>query len=182
MAALETTDLRQTLHRCAAAVTAGQWRVLWTKPRQEKAVARYLEAAGSHHYLPLVPKVSYVRQRKVTSWLPLFPSYVFIAGEIEEAYAAISTKRVVQVLEVPNQDQFEDEIDQIRLALEQGGELEMYPFAVVGRRCRVCRGPFLGVEGVITDRLGPSRLCLQVAILGQAAALEVDADLLEPAD
>jgi transcriptional antiterminator RfaH len=182
MARLETTDLQQPFDGRACSATTGQWRVLWTKPRQEKAVARFLEASGSQYYLPLVSRVGYVRQRKVTSWLPLFPSYVFISGEIEEAYAAISTKRVVQVLEVPDQGQFEYEIDQIRLALEQGGELEMHPFAVVGRRCRVCSGPFLGVEGVITDLLGPSRLCLQVATLGQAASLEVDVDLLEPVD
>ena len=154
--------------------------VLWTKPRQEKAVARFLEATEVEFYLPLVPRVSFIRRRKVVSEVPLFPGYVFAAGELEDGYAAISTKRVCQVLQVEDQRQFVSEIDQIRHALGAGGALDLYPFAVIGRRCRVTRGPFMGLEGTITDRLGPTRLVLQVGILGQGAALEIDIDLLEP--
>ena len=159
-----------------------QWTVLWTKPRQEKAVARYLQAAQVEHYLPLVPRVSFIRNRKFVSEIPLFPGYVFAAGELEDGYAAISTKRVCQVLQVEDQQQFIGEIDQIRRTLAGGAKLDLYPFAVIGRRCRVTRGPFMGIEGLITDRLGPTRLVLQVAILGQGAALEIDIDLLEPLD
>lgn len=154
--------------------------VLWTKPRQEKAVARYLDAVEMEFYLPLIPRVSFIRSRKVVSEVPLFPGYVFAAGELEDGYAAISTKRVCQVLQVEDQRQFINEIEQIRHALVAGGSLDLFPFAVIGRRCRVTRGPFIGLEGTITDRLGPTRLVLQVAILGQGAALEIDIDLLEP--
>ena len=154
--------------------------VLWTKPRQEKAVARFLDAVEMEFYLPLIPRVSFIRSRKVVSEVPLFPGYVFAAGELEDGYAAISTKRVCQVLQVEDQRQFINEIEQIRHALVAGGSLDLFPFAVIGRRCRVTRGPFIGLEGTITDRLGPTRLVLQVAILGQGAALEIDIDLLEP--
>ena len=154
--------------------------VLWTKPRQEKAVARYLDAVEMEFYLPLIPRVSFIRSLKVVSEVPLFPGYVFAAGELEDGYAAISTKRVCQVLQVEDQRQFINEIEQIRHALVAGGSLDLFPFAVIGRRCRVTRGPFIGLEGTITDRLGPTRLVLQVAILGQGAALEIDIDLLEP--
>ena len=154
--------------------------VLWSKPRQEKAVARFLDAVEMEFYLPLIPRVSFIRSRKVVSEVPLFHGYVFAAGELEDGYAAISTKRVCQVLQVEDQRQFINEIEQIRHALVAGGSLDLFPFAVIGRRCRVTRGPFMGLEGTITDRLGPTRLVLQVAILGQGAALEIDIDLLEP--
>jgi transcription termination/antitermination protein NusG len=123
-----------------------------------------------------------VNGRKLTSSVPLFPGYVFLQGGLEDAYAAIATKRVCQLINVPDQGQFIDEMAQIRAALEVNGKLELYPFAVVGRRCRVVRGPFMGIEGMITDRLGPQRLVLQIGILGQGAALEIDIDLLEPLD
>ncbi len=155
---------------------------LWTKPRQEKAVARFLAAAGTRFYLPLVDRVRYERGRKVHSHVPLFPGYVFCSGALDEAYAAVSTKRVCQILCVPDQTQFEREVEQIRLALDQCGRVEQYPFAVVGRRCRVWSGPFLGIEGVVARRLGVDRLILQVSMLGQGAALEIDLDLLEPID
>jgi transcription antitermination factor NusG len=159
-----------------------KWIVLWTKARQEKAVARYLQAVGADFYLPLKKRVGFTRGRKTTSMVPLFPGYVFLAGRLEDGYAAISTKRVCQILQVPDQKRFSHEIAQIRQALDTGGTLELYSFAEVGRRCRVRRGPLLGVEGVITSRMGQTRLVLHVSILGQAASLEIDADFLEPLD
>ena len=157
-----------------------QWIVLRTKPRQEKAVGRFLEAKGTKYYLPLVPRVALFRGRKLVSEVPLFPGYVFLAGELQEAYDAIATKRVCQLLEVGDQRRFVEELDQIRCALANAGVLDLYPFAVAGTRCRVTRGPFIGIEGVITDRLGPDRLVLQLAMLGQGAALEIDIEFLEP--
>lgn len=158
----------------------GQWMVLWTKPRQEKAVARFLGAMKTVFYLPLIERVSFVCGRKLHSLVPLFPGYVFMAGELEQAYDAVASKRVCQILDVPDQEVFVNEIEQVRQALAQGGTLDLYPFAVAGRRCRIVRGPFQGIEGLITERLGPARLVLQVGILGRGAALEIDADLLEP--
>ena len=172
-------DLNTTSEQSLRSVPAA-WRVLWTKPRQEKAVARFLNALGVHFYLPLVSRVSFVGGRKLRSNVPLFPSYVFLAAELEVAYAAVSSKRVCKILEIHNQAQFTHEIEQIRQALLAESTLDLYPFAVVGRHCRVTRGPFQGIEGVVSSRLGPSRLALQIRTLGQTALLEIDADLLEP--
>ena len=169
------TASEQSLRSAPAA-----WRVLWTKPRQEKAVARFLNALGAHFYLPLVSRVHFIGGRKLRSNVPLFPSYVFLASELEVAYAAVSTKRVCRILDIHNQEQFSHEIEQIRQALLAESTLDLHPFAVVGRRCRVTRGPFQGIEGVISSRLGPGRLALQIRTLGQAALLEIDTDLLEP--
>ena len=171
-------------HRSSADLRAlpGDWMVLWTKARQEKAVARYLDAAGAGFYLPLVKRTTFNRGRKMHARVPLFPGYVFLAGTREQGFAAIETKRVCRVLPVPDQPTFVTELDQIRVALKASDDVQPYPFAVVGQRCRVTSGPFLGTEGVITDRLGPTRLVLQLAILGQGAALEIDIDQLEPID
>ena len=165
----------------ADAVTA--WMVLWTKPRQEKAVARYLEAAGVEHYLPLVSRVTVSPAgRKSSSRIPLFPGYVFATGTRQDGYDAIATKRVSQVIDVPDQEQFLREIAQIRRAVDEDGVIDLYPFAVVGRKVRVTRGPFEGIEGVITERAGRNRLVLGIGILGQGAELAIDLDLVEPID
>lgn len=161
---------------------AGQWRVLHTKARQEKALARFLHTTGRSFYLPLVQRSTLIRGRKFISHMPLFPGYVFLWGEREDGFAAVETKRVCQVIEVDDQDQFEQEIAQIAGALEAGGELELYPHAVEGTWCRVIRGPFMGLEGWVVKRLSRTRLILEIGILGRGAALEVDADFLEPVD
>ncbi len=157
------------------------WMVLCTKSRQEKAVARYLEARELEYYLPLIDRVSYHRSRKFIAQVPLFPGYIFLNGTAVDRYGAIDTRRVFQALPVRDQSRFQSEIGQIRHALANRAELELYPFAVVGRRCRVTRGPLLGLEGVITERCrNIHRLVLHVDVLGRGAALEIDVDLLEP--
>jgi transcription termination/antitermination protein NusG len=168
------------IDRLVSEAPSARWIVLWTKARQEKAVARFLNAQSMPHYLPLVQRKTVARGRKSTSSVPLFPGYVFLNGTLDHAYAAISTKRVCQLIEVQDQNRFVQEIGQIQKALEITGTLELYPFAVIGRRCRVARGPFMGLEGLISSRLGAARLVLEVGILGQGAALEIDIDLLEP--
>lgn len=157
-----------------------QWRVLWTKPRQEKALGRFLDSKGVRFFLPLVQRVHFIGGRKLRSSVPLFPSYVFLNSELETAYEAVSTKRVCSIIEIPDQEQFANEIAHIERALTGQAILDLYPFAVVGRHCRVLSGPFQGIEGVVSSRLGPSRLALQIRTLGQAALLEIDADLIEP--
>ena len=156
------------------------WMVLHTKARQEKAVARYLRAAGAVFYLPLITRVTLVRNRKLRSRVPLLPGYVFLSGEPEDGYAAVTTKRVCQIIRVADQDRLIAELEQIRDALDRGAELYRCPFAVVGTRCRVTKGPFEGIEGEISRKLGSNRLALQIQTLGRGAILEIDADLLEP--
>ena len=156
------------------------WMVLHTKARQEKAVARYLVATGACFYLPLVTRVTFVRNRKLRSRVPLLPGYVFLSGDPEDGYAAVTTRRVCQIIRVADQDRLINELEQIWDALERGAELYQCPFAVVGTRCRVTRGPFEGIEGEISRKLGSNRLALQIQTLGRGAVLEIDADLLEP--
>ena len=156
------------------------WMVLHTRSRQEKALARFLAVAAIEHYLPLMDRVTIVRGRKQVSKVPLFPGYLFISGDLDDAYRAMSTKRVCQIIRVTDQHQLAVELEQIEMALAQGAELYRCPFAVVGVRCRVTKGPFEGVEGVVSSQLGGHRLALLIETLGRGAILEIDRDLLEP--
>lgn len=161
---------------------ARRWFVLRTHARQEKAVARVFSTRGTDHYLPLIHRITTVRGRRLTSSVPLFPGYVFLFGQAEQAYEVISAKRVCQMINVPDQAQLSAELNQIRRAIAGMGRLDLYPHAVVGRRGRVSRGPFRGLEGVISQRHHSTRLILEVRLLGRGAALEIDAAMLEPAD
>ncbi len=159
-----------------------QWQVLHTRARQEKALAKTLLAAGIEHYLPLVGRVSYGGRRKCIVRQPLFASYLFLHGSVEAIYFAVATKRVANAIRVNDQQRFVQELQQIRLALENRAELSPSRYLEVGRRVRVVGGPFLGIEGLIEDRSKVDRLVLQIAALGRATSLEIDAGLLEPVD
>src|SRR3954453_13543576 len=76
------------------------WWALHTLPRQEKSLARQLHARRIPFYLPLVANRLLVRNRPVTSHLPLFPGYAFILADPEERLVALATKRIVRPLRV----------------------------------------------------------------------------------
>jgi len=158
---------------------AGEWWVAHTKSRFEKAFAWDLWQRGISYFLPLIERVRMSGRRKRHVLAPLFPSYVFFCGDDENRYVAMTTNRLCQTLKVLDQETLIRELVAIEKALAGKAELDPYPFAAVGRRCRITAGPFQGLEGVVVQRNCIARLVLQVSMLGQGAALEIDADLLE---
>lgn len=157
-----------------------RWMVLHTKPRQEKAVARHLDAAGVKYDLPLVERITMTRGRKHRSDVPLFASYVFVYGERQDAYDAISTRRVVRWLEVEDQEQITTELASIHQAIQSGLPIDEYPGLAIGQRARVIKGPLLGIEGFVIEEARRSCLVLHVETLGRGASVEIERDLLEP--
>lgn len=157
-----------------------RWYVLYTKSRQEKALADTLESAAIEYFLPLYKRVTFYGHRRRVVLAPLFPSYLFLRGTPESKYLAIDTKRVARVLDVRDQDRFEHELAQIHMALAGEAKLDPYPFLERGRRVRVKSGPFLGIEGLVDERLREDRLILIVQMIGHGTSLEIDASLLEP--
>jgi hypothetical protein len=160
----------------------GDWWVGHAKARTEKAFAWDMINAGVGYFLPMVKRVTFTGGRKRRFMQPLFPSYVFFCGDEHARYTALSTHRLCQVLQVFDREHLIAELSSVERAIKSGMELEFYPFAVVGKRCRVAKGPLQGVEGVVMRRDNATRFVLEVSILGKGASLEIDADLLEPAD
>jgi hypothetical protein len=161
---------------------AGDWWVAHTKSRAEKAFAWDLIGRGIPHFLPTVEREAVWggRRRKVRT--PLFPGYAFFCGDESARYEAMTTGRLCQAIPVKRRERFVEEVFALERAVLAGLKLELFPFAVAGRRCRVAAGPLRGIRGVIVRDADKSRLVLEVEILGQGASLEVSADLLEPVD
>jgi len=91
-----------------------QWRVVYTKPRQEKALARQLLCHDIAFYLPLIPKENLIRKRRVRSFLPLFNGYLFMYGSDDDRVQALGTNRVVQMIDVADQEVLWDELGKVR--------------------------------------------------------------------
>ena len=163
----------------STAPQTSRWYVLHTKSRQEKVIASHLTAKGINHSLPLVAQVRYYGRRKMTVHLPLFPSYVFLLGNLEQAYEADRTRRLARIIHVPDQQRLGWELQNLRLAVDKQAPLDPYPHLKNGVRAEVRAGPFRGLQGVIEHRTRPDRLLLQVDMLGRAVSLEIDGALLE---
>ena len=113
---------------------------------------------------------------------PLFSSYVFVCGGNDARYRALVTGRLCQMISVPDQGTLLRELAQVQRVLSGDAELDPYPFAAVGRRCRVKARPLRGVEGTVIERESITSLLLQVSMLGQGVAVKIDTGLLEDAE
>jgi hypothetical protein len=158
---------------------AGQWWVGHTRSRFEKAFAWDLLHRGIAYFLPMIERVRLSRGRRYRVLEPLFSSYVFFCGTADDRYVAMTTNRLCQTLDVPDRQTLVRELCAIEAALVGKAQLDPYPFAAIGQHCRVIAGPFLGLEGTVIQRNDVTRLVLQVSMLGQGAALDIDASMLE---
>ncbi len=159
-----------------------RWHVLHSRSRQEKALACALTGMGLSSYVPLRRELHLHRGRRVEVDQPVFPGYVFLWGDRDQAFAADRTRRVANLIPVGDQERLEWELSNLYAALSAAAPLQPYPALQVGVRARVRRGPFAGVEGVVASRIRPERLVLQVRMLGTATSLEIGGESLELLD
>ena len=160
----------------------GEWWVAHTKSRNEKALAQDLIRREVSYFLPMGWKVRRKSRRKMRSLLPLFAGYLFCCGKEDDRLEILRTDRVANVIEVTDQEKFIKELLQIEQALRAGAPLIPHKYVKKGQKCRVTAGPLLGLEGVAVRTRGAMRLVLQVDLLGQAASVEIDLDMIETLD
>ncbi len=158
------------------------WVVAHVKPRQEKALSRDLAMASVPHYLPLIRELRTHGGRKRWVETPLFSGYLFARGDAEIRGVLRRTDRIVNCLDVQDQDGFLAELGQIEAAIGAGAEFNPYPYLREGEPARIARGPLRGLEGIIDRADSITRLVLVVHTLGRATAIEVNPADVESID
>ena len=161
---------------------AGPWWVAHTKSRNEKALAHDLIGKQISYFLPMSWKARRRKGRTIRSLLPLFGGYLFFCGQEAQRLETLRTNRVANVIEVKDQQQLLGELVQIEQALRAGAPLAPYKYIRVGQRCKVIAGPLADLQGVVVTTRNVTRLVLQIDMLGQAASVEIDAELIEVLD
>jgi transcription antitermination factor NusG len=89
---------------------------------------------------------------------------------------------VANLLDVPDQKTFEEQLEAILAALETDYEIMALPHISVGKRVKIKAGALRGMEGNVEERMGKLLVLLRLDFIGQAAAVRVDAsdvDLLD---
>ena len=161
---------------------AGQWWVVHTRSRNEKALAHDLIHRNISYFLPMSWKVRRRSRRTIRSFLPLFSGYLFFCGQENQRIELLRTNRVANIIEVKDQQTLLNELEQIDQALRAGAPLTPHKYIKAGQRCRVIAGPLIGLEGIVVRTKSATRLVLQIDILGQAASVEIDIDMIEVLD
>jgi len=147
-----------------------RWWIAKVKPRQEKCLAEDFMRAGIEYYLPLYKKNT---PRPGTGsarifFVPLFPGYISFSQD--KPHDIFRTGRIVNIIEVRNQQRFIRELNQVYRALNAYAPLEPAVGALKeGAPVRILYGPFAGIEGMVSrDPSQSNKLVLSVECLGFA--------------
>src|SRR5947199_10095917 len=117
--------------------SAPAWYVAHTRPRREKKLAEYCQREGFLVTLPCYRSAHKYRGKTVVFRKPLFPGYVFLQLKPEQRSSVRQNEHVAKLLEVIDQDTFQNQLDQILVALESKLGVRLAPAIAQGMRVRI---------------------------------------------
>ena len=156
-----------------------EWFVAHVKPRCEKKLVEYGKIHGFKTNLPTYKSVKKYVNKEVVFDKPLFSGYVFLFINDEKRKVALQSNFVANMLHVVDQQLFKLQLNNILFALKQEMVIRLEPIIEVGARVIIKSGPLQGQEGWVDERFGMTTVLLRLDFIGQAAAIEVKADILE---
>ena len=181
-AATQTSNFGLTswnFSRILRPVSELRWFVAHTRPRREKKLVEHCQRHGIAATLPCYKSAHKYRGKTVVFQKPLFPGYVFLQLEPGQKDSVRQNDHVANLLDVFDQETLRRQLEDILLALETDLEVRLAPSIGEGMRVRIKAGPLRGVEGWVEHRYGRTTVLLRLDFISQAAAVKLDADLLE---
>jgi transcription antitermination factor NusG len=175
---LETTLFPEDLLRRRAEMVSVWW-VLHTRPRAEKALTRQLLARELSFYLPLHERRWQSRGRSLSSYLPLFPSYVFLNGDSEARRQALETNLVAGILSVNDQAGLQSDLIRVQSLIEAGSPLTPEERLEPGTAVEIITGPLMGMQGTILRRGKRLKFLVAVHFLQQGVSIEVESQMIQ---
>ena len=104
-----------------------RWFVAHTKPRCEKKLQAWCQQEGLDCRLPTYASVRQYRGKEVTFHKPLFPGYLFIWMLVKHRRGVLQSDYVANLLEPPNQAEFESQLNEILLAVKSMETIRLVP-------------------------------------------------------
>lgn len=159
---------------------AKSWWCIYTISRREKDLMRRLIKLEIAHYGPVIPKrYRSPNGRLRTSFIPLFPNYVFMYGDEDCRYGAMTTNCISKCNPVEDDAALLRDLRQIQAVVQAGVPLTPESKLEPGNKVRVKSGVFAGYEGSVIRREGKTRFSLVIQYLNQGVSIEMDEALLE---
>jgi transcription antitermination factor NusG len=158
-----------------------RWWIVYTRSRREKDLMRRLIASRRSFYCPIISKRSRAPSGRIrTSFVPLFPGYVFLYGNDDDRLAAFTTNCVAWANPVADDQRLMYELRQIRALIDSNVPITPEERLDTGIAVRVMSGPLRGQEGVVIERRGKRRLLVSVDLLQQGASVDLDECDVQP--
>lgn len=166
-------------------MAAEVWWIAQVLSQAEERIVEAVNAAGGNAVSPRESVLKWYEDRKTGRFVkrvwtrPVFPSYVFYAGDRDRIFGTPRnpTQGVLRVIETRDHDW--EQIGKLVLAYNAGpirrvDSMKLTP----GLFVKVVAGPYRGVEGYV-ERFGDSRVFLKVSHAGMAE-FSTDRSNIEP--
>ncbi len=163
---------------------ASNWYAIYVKSRHESVAYEELQKKGVESYLPVVKRMRRWKDRRKMVEFPLFPGYLFVrVNPTPSGFVPVLRARGVVCLvsgetgtplPVP-----EREMDSLRIMIDNGGDIDIYPGIKEGARIEVKSGPFKGANGTVVKKEDGYMLMVNIDILGRSIGVKLYADDLE---
>jgi transcriptional antiterminator NusG len=158
------------------------WFALRVRSNYERITASHLRERGYEEFAPSyqVEKRWSDRTKRIDRFL--FPGYLFCRFDPHDRLPIITAPGVVDVVgfgKIPQQIP-DAEIDRVRCLVESGLLVTPYPYMQVGQAVLIERGPLAGVEGILAEVKGKTRLVVSVNLLRRSVSAEVDRHSIRP--
>ncbi len=160
-----------------------KWFAVYTKPRNEKKVLKFLSDKGINAYAPIQKRLKKWSDRRKWVEEPLISSYVFVNIAPAHYYDVLNTPGIVRYITfegkaVPIP---EKQIEVLRRLVASETEIEVYPEKFTeGDRVEVRTGPLFGLQGELVEFRGRRMVLLRIDQIGQSLLLNIPLAFLEP--
>ena len=157
-----------------------RWYAIHVRSRHEFQIFDRLKLRGIEAFLPTVEKLRKWKDRKKLVTFPLFPGYLFvrITKDAQSMLEVHKIKGVVNMIcTLPGEPTPipDEQVTALKTLVENGEELDPYPYLTEGQNVRIIKGPMAGIEGILVEKLDKHFLVLSVDVLQQGVALTINA-------
>jgi len=162
------------------------WFALYVKSRHEFVTNSELNKKGIETFLPSVKKWRQWKDRKKLIDFPIFPGYLFVHvyPNPETFVDVLKTRGAVTLISSESgypTPVLPEEIQSLKLLIESGNELDIYPYLKEGTWIRVKRGPLKGAEGILSKKEEQYMFLVNIKLLGRSVGMMIHADDIESA-
>jgi transcription antitermination factor NusG len=158
------------------------WFALRLRSNYERTTVSHLRERGYEQFAPSyqVEKRWSDRTKQIEQFL--FPGYVFCRFNPNDRLAVLTAPGVVDVVGFgKSPERIPDaEIERVRRMVDSGLPVTPYPYVQVGQAVLIERGPLTGVEGILVEVKGKTRLVVSVELLRRSVSAEVDRHAIRP--
>ena len=157
------------------------WYAVQVRAHNEQKTAKALVSKGYECLVPVYRQRRKWSDRTKIVELALFPGYLFSRFDVQKRLPVLTTDGVISVVGIGKTPHPLDphEMEQIRMVVDLNHPALPCPFLKVGQRVRITAGPLTGVQGLLAQRRGETRVVLTVSVLEKAISVQVESDAIQ---